>query len=144
MATTIVAPPASSTAAPPTIALVLPPPRVSARSPLVISVDGKGIVMRPGHLREATAKARHTFRIRLSTREKSCRKGMATLDVVHDAEPAVRRPHDIIAPPGGRIGHRTVCKGLVARANRFTVSVREDAETVIAASPQRSSGLDFV
>ncbi|WP_093631498.1 hypothetical protein [Streptomyces sp. 3213.3] len=143
MATTIVAPPAGSTAAPPTIALVQPP-QVSARSPLVISLDGKGIVMRPGHLREATAKARHTFRIRLSTGEKSCRKGVATLAVVHDAEPAVRRPHDIIAPPRGRIGHRIVRKGPVARANRFTVSVREGAETVIAASPQRSSGLVFV
>ncbi|MHB9856802.1 hypothetical protein [Streptomyces sp. YIM S03343] len=68
---------------------------------LVISVDGKGIVMRPGHLREATAKAaakaRHTFRTRLWTGEKSCRKRMATLAVVHDAEPAIRRPHDIIA-----------------------------------------------
>ncbi len=49
----------------------------------MIRVDSKGIVMRPGHLREATAKARHTFRTRLSTGEKSCRKRMATLAVVH-------------------------------------------------------------
>ncbi|MFE7113719.1 hypothetical protein ACFU98_47185 [Streptomyces sp. NPDC057575] len=41
---------------------------------------------------------------------------MATLAVVHDAEPAIRRPHDIIAPPGGRAGVRTVRKGPVARA----------------------------
>ncbi|MFG3000706.1 hypothetical protein [Streptomyces sp. NPDC048340] len=95
-------------------------------------------MMRPGHLREATAKAaakaRHTLRTRLSTGEKSCRKRMATLAVVHDAEPAIRRPHDIIAPPGGRTGHRTVRKGPVARAKWLTASVREDAETVIAAA----------
>ncbi|MFG2875239.1 hypothetical protein ACGFYU_09560 [Streptomyces sp. NPDC048337] len=59
---------------------------------------------------------------------------MATLAVVHDAEPAIRRPHDIIAPPGGRTGHRTVRKGPVARAKWLTASVREDAETVIAAA----------
>ncbi|MFD9320073.1 hypothetical protein ACFWDQ_20755 [Streptomyces sp. NPDC060053] len=78
---------------------------------LVLSVDGKGIVMRPGHLREATRKAAEratrTFRTRLSTGEKTCRKRMATLAVVHDADPAPRRPHDIIAPPGGRTTRRT-------------------------------------
>ncbi|WUU35860.1 ISKra4 family transposase [Streptomyces sp. NBC_00659] len=113
---------------------------------LVISVGGKGIVMRPGHLREATAKAaakaRHTFRTRLSTGEKSCRKRMATLAVVHDAEPAIRRPHDIIAPPGGRTGHRTVRKGPGARAKWLTASVREDAETVIAAAFDQAEARD--
>jgi hypothetical protein len=113
---------------------------------LVISVDQKGIVMRPGHLREATAKAaaraRHTFRTRLSTGEKSCRKRMATLAVVHDAEPAARRPHDIIASPGGRTGHRTVRKGPIARAKWLTASVREDAETVIAAAFDQAEARD--
>ncbi|MFF4161585.1 hypothetical protein [Streptomyces sp. NPDC001678] len=65
---------------------------------LVLSFDGKGIAMRPGHLREATAKAaehaKHTLRIRLAAGEKAGCKRMATLAVVHDAEPAVRRPHD--------------------------------------------------
>ncbi|MGP3992044.1 hypothetical protein [Streptomyces sp. 3N207] len=82
---------------------------------LVLSVDGKGIVMRPGHLREATRKAAEratrTFRTRLSAGEKTCRKRMATLAVVHDAVPAVRRPHDIIAPSGGRTTRRTPRKG---------------------------------
>lgn len=113
---------------------------------IVISVDQKGIVMRPGHLREATAKAaaraRRTFRTRLSTGEKSCRKRMATLAVVHDAEPAVRRPHDIIAPPGGRTGVRTVRKGPIARAKWLTASVREDAETVIAAAFDQAEARD--
>ncbi|MDQ0780043.1 hypothetical protein QF026_008509 [Streptomyces aurantiacus] len=113
---------------------------------LVISADQKGIVMRPGHLRGATAKAaakaRHAFRTRLSTGEKPCRKRMATLAVVHDAEPAIRRPHDIIAPPGGRTGHRTVRKGPVARAKWLTASVREDAETVIAAALDQAEARD--
>ena len=82
---------------------------------LVLSVDGKGIVMRPGHLREATRRAAEratrTFRTRLSAGEKTCRKRMATLAVVHGADPAVRRPHGIIAPPGGRTTRRALRKG---------------------------------
>ncbi len=105
---------------------------------LVLSIDGKGIVMRPGDLREATRKAaeraRRTFRTRLSAGEKTCRKRMATLAVVHDADPAPRRPHDIIAPPGGRTGRRTPRKGPKARQKWLTASVRDDAEQVIAAA----------
>ncbi|MFD9512311.1 ISKra4 family transposase [Streptomyces mirabilis] len=78
----------------------------------------------------------------MSTGEKSCRKRMATLAVVHDAEPAIRRPHDIIAPPGGRTGHRTVRKGPIARAKWLTASVREDAETVIAAAFDQAEARD--
>jgi hypothetical protein len=78
---------------------------------LAISVDGKGIAMRPEALRPATAKAaaraRATFRTRLASGEKPARKRMATLGVVYDAEPAPRRPHDVIAVPGGgRSGRR--------------------------------------
>ncbi|MFB9625477.1 ISKra4 family transposase, partial [Nonomuraea helvata] len=77
---------------------------------LAISVDGKGIAMRPEALRPATAKAaaraRATFRTRLAAGEKPARKRMATLGVVYDAEPAPRRPHDVIAVPGGRSSRR--------------------------------------
>ncbi|WP_425824733.1 hypothetical protein [Streptomyces fractus] len=51
----------------------------TASTLLVISVDGKGITMRPGHLREATRKAaeraKRTFRTRLATGEKAGRSG---------------------------------------------------------------------
>ncbi|WP_308201451.1 ISKra4 family transposase [Sphaerisporangium perillae] len=47
-----------------------------------------------------------TFRTRLAAGEKAARKRMATLGVVYDAEPAPRRPHDVIAVPGGRAGQR--------------------------------------
>jgi hypothetical protein len=69
---------------------------------LVLSADGKGIVMRPGALRAATAKAAERLgkmRTRLAAGEKPNRKRMAALVTVYDAEPAKRRPHDVIAPP---------------------------------------------
>ncbi|WP_433496814.1 hypothetical protein ACQP1K_17675 [Sphaerimonospora sp. CA-214678] len=36
---------------------------------------------------------------------------MVTLALVYDALPAPRRPHDVIAPPGGRHGHRPLRPG---------------------------------
>jgi hypothetical protein len=87
------------------------PQPCTASTLLVISADAKGIVMRPGALRPATARAaarQGKMRTRLAAGEKPDRKRMATLTCVYDAEPAPRRPHDIIAPPGGRNGHRTL------------------------------------
>ena len=63
---------------------------------LVISADCKGIVMRPGALRAATARAAARLgkmRTRLTAGEKPNRKRMAALAAVYDAEPAQRRPH---------------------------------------------------
>jgi hypothetical protein len=62
---------------------------------LVLSTDGKGVVIRPEALREATAKAAATksgnkMATRLAPGEKHGRKRMATLGTVYDAEPAVR------------------------------------------------------
>ena len=70
----------------------------------VLSVDGKGVVIRPEALREATAKAAaaeggNKLDKRLSSGEKNGRKRMATLGTVYDAEPAVRDVDDIIADP---------------------------------------------
>jgi hypothetical protein len=122
------------------------PEPAGRRTLLVLSFDGKGIVMRPGHLREATAKAaeraKRTFRTRLSTGEKSGRKRMATLAVVHDADPAPRRPHDIIAPPGGRTGQRTPRPGPKARAKWLTASVEHDPEHVIKTAFDQAEARD--
>lgn len=74
---------------------------------LIMQADCKGIVMRPGALRAATAKAAAKLgkmRTRLAAGEKPNRKRMACLVTVYDAESAERRPHDVIAPPGGRNG----------------------------------------
>ena len=82
---------------------------MTAETLLVLSADCKGIVMRPGALRAATAKAAARLgkmRTRLTAGEKPNRKRMAALVTVYDAEPAPRRPQDIIAPPGGRQGAR--------------------------------------
>ena len=96
----------------------------------------KGIVMRPGALRAATAKAAvrlGKMRTRLSAGEKPNRKRMAALVTVYDAEPAPRRPHDVIAPPGGRAGARELRPGPKARAGWLAGSVRKDPAAMIAA-----------
>ena len=108
---------------------------------LVLSADSKGIVMRPDGLRPATRKAaaakdrgRGVFRTRLASGEKPCRKRMAALACVYDAAPAPRRPHDVIAVPGGRRGQRERRRGPHAEAKWLTGSVARDAKEVIAAA----------
>lgn len=68
---------------------------------LVLSLDGKGVVMRHDDLREATqkkaAQAEHKIARRLSKGEKSNRKRMATVAAVYDLAPQARRPSDVIA-----------------------------------------------
>jgi len=68
---------------------------------LVLSLDGKGIVMRPEELREATRKAaenaQHKLNRRLSRGEKRDRKRMATVAAVYDLTPQLRGPEDILA-----------------------------------------------
>jgi hypothetical protein len=116
---------------------------------LVLSADGKGIVMRPEGLRPATRRAaegkrrgRGVFRTRLASGEKPCRKRMATLACVYDAAPAVRRPHDVIAVPGGRSGAREVRRGPHATAKWLTGSVARDADEVIAAAFDQAEARD--
>ena len=91
----------------------------------------------PGALRAATAKAATRLgkmRARLTAGEKPNRKRMATLVTVYDAEPARRRPHDVIAPPGGRRGARRLRPGPRALAKWLAGSVRDDPAKVIAAA----------
>lgn len=112
---------------------------------VVLSSDGKGVVMRPGALRAATAKAAAKLgkmRTRLASGEKPNRKRMATLVTVYDAEPARRRPHDVIAPPGGRNGPRALRPGPKARARWLAGSVRKDPAEVIAAAFDEAEARD--
>jgi hypothetical protein len=112
---------------------------------LIMSADCKGIVMRPGALREATAKAAARLgkmRTRLASGEKPNRKRMAALVTVYDAEPAKRRPHDVIAPPGGRTGARALRPGPKALAKRLAGSVRRDPAEVIAAAFDEAEARD--
>jgi hypothetical protein len=109
---------------------------------LVLSVDGKGVVMRPEALREetrkaATAKGANRYRTRLASGEKQGRKRMATLGTVYDATPASRRPHDVLTPaitiaatPDGD-GGRPRRKGPIATGKWLTGSVATTSEQVI-------------
>ncbi|MFF4253796.1 hypothetical protein ACFY1L_21580 [Streptomyces sp. NPDC001663] len=67
---------------------------------------------------------------------------MATLAVVHDADPAVRRPHVIIATPGGRTTRRAPRKGPMACAKWLTASVEHDADHIIAAAFDEAEARD--
>ena len=112
---------------------------------VVLSADGKGVVMRPGALRAATAKAAAKLgklRTRLTAGEKPNRKRMAALVTVYDAEPARRRPHDVIAPPGGRAGARALRPGPKARARWLAGSVRKDPADMIAAAFDEAGARD--
>jgi hypothetical protein len=109
----------------------------TADMPLVIQVDGKGVVMRPEALREATRRAalrkkQQGQQARLAPGEKPNRKRMATIACVQDAVPARRRPQDIVHPPGGRPGLRRVRPGPKAVNRWCTASLVHDPGDVIA------------
>jgi len=80
------------------------PPTTSADKGkrLVISADGKGIVMHPKGLREATRRAperkEHKQHTRLSPGEKKNRKRMATVVSVYEVDPYPRTPEQILDP----------------------------------------------
>lgn len=68
---------------------------------VVLSADGKGVVMRPEALlpavRRAAARPEHKMRKRLSKGEKKDRKRMSTVAAVYTVEPYVRTAEDILA-----------------------------------------------
>ena len=67
---------------------------------------------------------------------------MAALVTVYDAEPAKRRPHDVIAPPGGRAGARELRPGPKALARWLAGSVRKDPADMIAAAFDEAGARD--
>ncbi|HEX9539007.1 MAG TPA: ISKra4 family transposase [Streptosporangiaceae bacterium] len=115
---------------------------------LVLSFDGKGIVMLPGALRPATAKAAASAQGKLATRlspgEKNGRKRMAELACVYDAAPVPRTPEDIISTPAQKRrkkkaqAARRKGKGKPrepqARGKWLAASVTDDIPAVIAAA----------
>ena len=76
------------------------PEAVDTEIPLVLSVDGKGIVMRNDGLREATRKAaeqdQHKGKARLAPGEKANRKRMATVATVYSVPPHARTAEQIM------------------------------------------------
>ena len=67
---------------------------------LAVTVDGKGVVMRPSDLRECTRKKatekKHKLQTRLSPGEKRNAKRMATVAAVYTIAPYVRTPEDVV------------------------------------------------
>ena len=116
--------------------------------PLVLTFDGKGIVMLPGALRPATAKAAAAAEGKLATRlspgEKNGRKRMAELACVYDAVPVPRTPEDVISTPAQkrrkkkaqavRPKGRGKPREPQARGKWLTASVTDDIPAVIAAA----------
>ncbi len=99
---------------------------------LVLSADGKAIVMRPDALRPATAKAAaaatNKLACRLSKGEKRNRKRLAEVGAVYDLTPVARTPADVLASKAGEAPPPAPKAG----AKWVTASVVEDAATVIA------------
>ena len=114
-----------------------PQPAGAGREVLVLSADGKGIVMRPEALRPATAKAAATTKLstRLSKGEKRNRKRLAEVGAVYDADPVVRTPADILARSAGHRGEDTdpeqPAEAPAAKNKWLTASVTDDAATVV-------------
>ncbi|HEY6278061.1 MAG TPA: ISKra4 family transposase [Streptosporangiaceae bacterium] len=117
----------------------------TASTLLVLSADAKGIVMRPQALRPKTARAaarQGRMRTRLTPGEKPSRKRMATLACVYDTAPAPRRPHDIIAPPGGRHGSRALRPRPRATGKWLAGSVVNDPASTIASAFDQAGARD--
>jgi hypothetical protein len=101
---------------------------------LVLSFDGKGIVMRPEGLRECTKKASlksKKLNSRLSAGEKKDRKRMAQVAAVYTALPHMRTPESImkIENEGSNVQHLKVAE----RNKRVWASIENPAESVIEA-----------
>jgi hypothetical protein len=111
-----------------------PRPEAAPEEVVVLSVDGKGIVMRPGALRPATqsAAARSTTKLktRLSKGEKRNRKRMAEVGAVYTAVPVARTAADVLAPGDDAPGPKAAP---TAKSKWLTASVVDDAASVVVA-----------
>ena len=107
---------------------------------LVISADGKGIVMRPDSLRAATAaKAAASvpkLQTRLSKGEKRNRKRLAEVGIVYDCVPVPRTAHDVMAvsaatdepPPAPKATNKWVTASVVDDAAEVISAIFDEAE----------------
>src|SRR5271157_2621741 len=113
------------------------PSPAGKKKALALTADGKGIVMRPGALRPATAKAAAGAERKLATRlspgEKRNRKRMAEIAGVYDFVLAPRTAADIITPPGQQRKQDRE-PGPEAESKWLTASVTDDIPAVIAAA----------
>ncbi len=109
-----------------------PRQRTAVGDVVVLSADGKGIVMRPDALRPATAAANASAKLvtRLSKGEKRNRKRMAEVASVYEVTPVPRTPLDIMV---GDESHDDDSPSPPKAKNKWlTASVVDDAATVLA------------
>ena len=104
---------------------------VAQEDVLVLSADGKGIVMRPDALRAATAQAAQRaspkLKTRLSRGEKRNRKRIAEVGAVYEITPAVRTAADVLAS-----GEEKTTPAPQAKGKWLTASIANDAASVVA------------
>lgn len=107
---------------------------------LVVTTDGKGIVMHSKDLREATAKAAkkaaQSRPTRLSPGQKRQRKRMATVASVYSVPRFERRPEEIIGDQGDPTSRPAISN------KRVWADIRQDAKTVIASAFEEAARRD--
>jgi hypothetical protein len=116
-------------------------PAVEQNEVVVITCDGKGVVMRPEALRSPTAKAaarsQNKLKGRLSRGEKANRKRMAEVGAVYTVAPVPRTPEDVMArsattsstpKPAPRAAHKWVTASVVDDARQVIAEVFDQAE----------------
>jgi hypothetical protein len=105
---------------------------------LVISCDGKGVVMRHDALRPQTARAAEQASPKLETRlskgEKRNRKRIAEIGAVYEIEPAPRTPAEVLAPtsektlPPPKATHKWLTASVTENAAAIVASLFDEAE----------------
>ena len=112
-----------------------PPPQAAPGQVLVLSCDGKGIMVRPGQLRPRAARVARRAAPkqdgRLSRGEVRTRKRMAEIGAVYDITPVPRTPGDILGPgprpDGPRADRKWVTASLAADAADVVADVLAEA-----------------
>jgi hypothetical protein len=101
---------------------------------LVLSCDGKGVVMRPEALRAVTRKQAQSSEQKLATRlskgEKRGRKRMAEVCAVYEVTPSERSAADIL--PADEHERQAARPAPKAKHKWLSASVREDASTIVS------------
>jgi hypothetical protein len=105
---------------------------------LVLSADGKGIVMRPDALRPGTAQAAQRaspkLKTRLSRGEKRNRKRIAEVGAVYELQPAPRTAADVLASaeektmPAPKAKRKWLCASVVEDAAAVVAKVFDEAQ----------------
>jgi hypothetical protein len=111
---------------------------------LVLSCDGKGVVMRTDGLRDATRKQAqdhaNKLKTRLSRGEKLGRKRIAEVAAVYEIEPAPRTVADIL--PANDSERQNAQAAPAAKHKWLTASVSDDTATVVAQMFQEAERRD--